>query len=144
MTDESGVIACFLLHCDDCLIAAEKDLADRIARQLMDTYELTNSGTPSWVLGFAVDYDLGRGTLRIHQQTYVHQLLDKFAMSNCNPCKTPAAAVRLTLASPPMSEEEAEEMRHKPSKSRGRSSVSHEKHQTGSRLLCYPSSKVRR
>ena len=96
MTNGSGVIACLLIHIDDILLTASKNLATRIAKQLMSLHSMTNSGQPSWILGFAVDYNLERGILRLHQKTYVNQLLEKFSMTNCNPCKTPAAALRLT------------------------------------------------
>ena len=80
----------------------------------MDIYEMTTEGTPTWVLGLAIDYDLARGTLRISQENYVKQLLIKYNMTQCNICKTPAATLRLTATVLPMPQEEAAEMRNKP------------------------------
>jgi hypothetical protein len=110
MSDETGVIACFLLFVDDSLIGAEKELADKIAKQLMDVYEMTHQGQPTWFLSLGVEYNQSKGVLRLSQEVYVNSLLDKYDMTNCNPAKTPAAALRLTAPSSPLTREEKTRM----------------------------------
>ena len=114
MSKGSSVIAAFIIHVDDCLVAAEKDLAEKLAKELMTIYEMTHQGTPTWVLGLAVDYDLSKGVLKLSQQGYVQQLLSKYNMENCNTAKTPTASIRLTASTEPMSHEESEEMKNIP------------------------------
>ena len=114
MSDETKVIAIFLIHVDDCLVAAEKDLAAKIAKQLMSIYEMTSQGTPTWVLGLGIDYDLERGVARLSQKAYVQSMIVKYNMSDCNPAKTPAATERLIAAHAPLPKQEAADMKNIP------------------------------
>ena len=96
------LIAALALYTDDVVIAGENN-RQRISDRLMSTFEMTEGGTPEWLLGIAIDYDREKGTLRISQQAYVNSMLSRYGMVNCNPSKTPAATARLTAPETPRS-----------------------------------------
>lgn len=62
-------------------------------RQFQD--HLNNKYTVEWTpktslyLGIQIDYDQPSKTLRLTQTHYIESVLDRFAMTNCNPSKTP-------------------------------------------------------
>jgi hypothetical protein len=117
MSTETDVVAIFILHVDDSVLAADEPLASQIAKQLMAIYNMTNAGTPTWVLGLGVDYDQDQGTLRLSQKPYIEQMLVKYGMEDCNTAKTPAATVRLTAHTEPLSKKESDFMKKVPYRS---------------------------
>ena len=54
---DGALQAMIAIFVDDCLVSGPTDIADATCDKLMSTYEMTNSGTPEWFLGIAVDYD---------------------------------------------------------------------------------------
>jgi len=54
-------------------------------------------GTIHYCLGITIDYDQQKGCLLMHQKQYIHNLLEKYGLSEAKPSKTPSnVSVKLT------------------------------------------------
>ena len=91
--DSDGAVVMYLvIYVDDILVAAADEAWVRpLQTQLEQHFEMKYLGRASWVLGMAWDQDLRTGTITLHQQQYVKDLLSKFNMTACSPAPTPMA-----------------------------------------------------
>ena len=77
-----------VLYVNDGLIAAQSGgEADQLVRAMESKFE-TKTSDAQFYLGLRIERN--SHTLKIHQRTYIVNLITKFKMTNCNPVKTPA------------------------------------------------------
>ena len=78
------------LWVDDITIIAPLDILDSIKRSLKAKFKMTDQGPISYILGVSVTRDRSNRILRLQQTRYIHSLLERFNMVDCNPTCTPA------------------------------------------------------
>ena len=84
---------CLLIqfYVDDGICACSStDIFDDYILSFSKTFTLSSHGDLKYYLGIEVDYDREKGTLRLCQQKYIHDLLNRFDMLNCAHAATPA------------------------------------------------------
>ena len=80
-----------LVYVDDYLASTNSDPhLDKIAELINNKFPTKLLGDLRHYLGMIVVRDKAKGTCKIHVATYIHTLLKKFHMDNCNPVSTPA------------------------------------------------------
>lgn len=82
--------AIILVHVDD-MIIAHNDTAqcDSIINTLKSKWDITDLGEPSRVLGMQLVRNGPTGSIFLHQQDYVAELLSRFNMDSSKPVSTP-------------------------------------------------------
>eukprot|EP00961_Rhodomonas_salina_P092226 1241102-Rhodomonas_salina.1 len=88
---DDGTIMFITLYVDDWLTAHNNDAEyAKFIAALASLFELSAESTEiTWYLGVCVERDWEQGTLKLTQQQYVTDLLERFQMSDCNPVLTP-------------------------------------------------------
>ena len=98
-TNESGKKTYIALYVDDLLIAGDSD--DDIAtikRLLNERFDMKDLGIAKKFLGMEIEYN-DDGSIKIHQNHYIQQLLLRHDMSDCNPVHTPLDTTVKLIAS---------------------------------------------
>ena len=87
--NEKGEQTYIALYVDDLLIAGdnEEDIAT-IKRRLSERFEMKDLGIASKFLGMEIEYGED-GSIKIHQNQYIRQLLERHGMDDCSPVTTP-------------------------------------------------------
>jgi hypothetical protein len=80
------------LFVDDMLIIGSRPHVDVIKAKIWNLWKCKDLGPATVFVGFQIERDRPKRTLRIHQEAYTTRLLDKLGMSNCNPRALPIAA----------------------------------------------------
>ncbi|GJQ89640.1 retrovirus-related pol polyprotein from transposon TNT 1-94 [Tanacetum coccineum] len=72
-----------LLYVDDMLVAGS-DMAEikKLKRQLSQEFEMKDLGPAKQILGMSIIRDITKGTLRLSQEKYIGNVLDKFNMKD--------------------------------------------------------------
>jgi hypothetical protein len=85
------------LYVDDLIIAGENENEISTIKQRLSTrFEMKNLGIVRKFLGMEIDYG-GDGSIKIHQNQYIQQLLERNGIGECNPVTTPLdTLVKLT------------------------------------------------
>ena len=85
------------LYVDDLIIAGDNDEdIVTIKQRLSERFEMKDLGIARKFLGMEIEYG-SDGSIKIHQNQYVQQLLDRHGMGECNPVATPLdTSVKLT------------------------------------------------
>jgi hypothetical protein len=85
------------LYVDDLLIAGENEEdITTIKRRLSERFEMKDLGIARKFLGMEIEYG-NDGSIKIHQDQYVQQLLERHGMGECNTVATPLdTAVKLS------------------------------------------------
>lgn len=52
-----------------------------------------NLGSVKRLLGMTIEYDVSKGVLAVHQQSFIKGLLEEYGLSDCNPSRTPGHVV---------------------------------------------------
>src|SRR5271170_8384304 len=92
--DEQTYIA---LYVDDLLIVGnnEENIVE-IKRRLSEWFEMKDLGIASKFLGMEIEYGKD-GSIKIHQNQYIRQILERHGMDDCSPVTTPMdTSVKLT------------------------------------------------
>lgn len=77
------------LHVDDTLMVHNNDeLCNSIVRRMSTEFEITDLGEPKRLLGMRLRRSKD-GTIRLDQEAYVHEILNRFNMNDCNPSSLP-------------------------------------------------------
>jgi hypothetical protein len=87
--NDKGECTYIALYVDDLIIAGEND--DDIAtikRRLGERFEMKDLGIARKFLGIEIEYG-NDGSIKIHQDQYIQQLLDRHGMGECNAVATP-------------------------------------------------------
>ena len=83
-------IAILLIHVDDILIAHnDMNTCNGIIDRLKAKWDVTDLGEPSRLLGMQLQRDGQTGSIFLHQQDYIDELLQRFNMVNCKHSATP-------------------------------------------------------
>src|SRR5579862_9604022 len=85
------------LYVDDLIIAGENDdEIQTIKRRLGERFEMKDLGIAEKFLGIEIEYG-SDGSIKIHQNQYIQQLLERHGMGECNPIATPLdTSIKLT------------------------------------------------
>ena len=72
-----GEVMLFLAaYVDDIIIAtASEELRTKVMDDLMKRFKIKDQGDLSWMLGMAIQQDLEKGTVRIHQELYAQDVI---------------------------------------------------------------------
>ena len=90
--DEDGLQCIIAIYVDDPLITARTDaLVTEVKGLLKERFKIKELGPISWILGIAVERDFIKGTLIMHQQKYIMDLVERFGMENAAGRRTPYA-----------------------------------------------------
>jgi hypothetical protein len=98
-----GTLSIIALYVDD-ITMVSKDLEgiNKDKAALRESYEMTDLGDISWILGMHVMHDRNAGWIAISQQKYIEEILGRFRMSDMRPISTPTLAnkhlIKLTSA----------------------------------------------
>ena len=79
-------------------------------QQMSQRFKMKDLGDIEWILGMRVVRDRRRRTLRIDQQTYVHTILHRFDMNDCNLSRTPSGTHKLSRHDEPITIEEGKKI----------------------------------
>ena len=87
---QGNFIAIILVHVDDIIIAHnDLSLCDKIVDRLKSKWDVTDLGAPSRVLGMQLVRSGQTGSIFLHQQNYIEELLARFNMETCKTVITP-------------------------------------------------------
>jgi hypothetical protein len=91
--DDNGNFLALAIYVDDMFCI---DNNDQIRKTLFDelskNFKMVDLGRANWILGTKIDKIDGR--IRVHQQKYVNDILEKFGMKDCKPVRTPIEVPR--------------------------------------------------
>ena len=96
-TNLNGQKTYIALYVDDFIIAGDnnEDIAT-IKRQLSERFDMKDLGFARKFLGMEIEYG-SNGSIKIHQNQYIQQLLTRHGMQDCSPVTTPMdTSVKLT------------------------------------------------
>ena len=87
--DTNGRQTYIALYVDDLLIVGEnKNTIMTIKRRLSEQFEMKDLGIAKKFLGMEIEYGTD-GSIKIHQNQYIQQLLERHGMIGCNSVTTP-------------------------------------------------------
>ena len=98
--DENGSAILTLCVDDVLLLGSNKQLLDKIKKQLMNRFEMTDIGDVSGVLGMNVTRDREKGIITINRKGYTEDIVQRYNMRLCNPAYTPGMGPELPLDQP--------------------------------------------
>ena len=98
--DEVGFVFLTLYVDDLLLLGANKLQLNKLKKQLMGRFEMTDMGDVSRILGMNVARDRKKGTIIINQREYTEDVIERFGMKGCNPAYTPGVGPELSLNQP--------------------------------------------
>jgi hypothetical protein len=75
---ESGEKQFMFLWVDDLIIFAKHEVAETIAKTILDSYKRRDLGEASWVLGMSVKRDMNTKTIELSQERMIENALDRF------------------------------------------------------------------
>lgn len=103
------------LYVDDgLLISKSNEVLKGFIVKLKQCFEISVS-VPHYFVGMEIERDRQKKTLRIHQETYVRKIMEKFGMNEAKGIAIPVDPhVRLSKKMSPSSEEEKETVKNKP------------------------------
>ena len=89
------------LYVDDVLLlGANKQLLDKLKKQLRNRFEIMGMGDVSKVLGMNVTCDHEEGAITVNQKVYTENIVQRCGMRGCNPAYTPEVGPELFLDQP--------------------------------------------
>ncbi|KAE8878305.1 hypothetical protein PF006_g27964 [Phytophthora fragariae] len=100
LKEENEVKLLLTVYVDDLLLMGPRDLCAKVAASLQETFELTTMGNVKYLLGVEILINRPRREIVFCQRQYVHEVLKRFHMENCNGCATPEAVSESTAVVP--------------------------------------------
>lgn len=98
VNDHRGILFIHL-HVDDSMVMSNSPkFLQAFQSHLNTTYTVKWTPKPSLYLGIQLEYDQNARKLSLHQSHYIENVLDRFAMTNCNPAKTPLPTGTILLS----------------------------------------------
>ncbi|KAJ9525991.1 hypothetical protein QJQ45_009376 [Haematococcus lacustris] len=86
----SGSAVHMLVYVDDCILASADEAAvQEVKQQLQQAFDVHDLGQAADFLGMRIAFDHAAGILRLTQQQYIEQLLQRFGLAECNPRQLP-------------------------------------------------------
>ena len=86
--DATGFVV-LTLYIDIMFLSASKSLLNKLKKQLMNRFEMSNMGDVSRILGMNVTHDRKKETITISQKDYTADVVQRYGMKGCNPACTP-------------------------------------------------------
>ena len=82
--DSDGVAVIISVYVDDLLILARNQvLIDFTKNDLKADFKVKDLGAVSWILGIAVERDLNKKTILLHQRKYISDMAERFGQTDC-------------------------------------------------------------
>ena len=78
------------VYVDDILITRKPHLVQQCIEKLQERFKCTDSGETSLLLGMQIEKTPEH--IKLYQERYITEILERFGMKNCNPIKTPIEA----------------------------------------------------
>ena len=98
--DETGFVV-LTLYVDDILFfSASKPLLNKLKKELMNWFEMSDIGDVSRILDMNVTRDREKGTITINQKNYTEDVVQRYGVKDCNPAYTPGVGPELSLNQP--------------------------------------------
>ena len=85
---------------DVLLLGANKLLLNKLKKQRVDRFEMTDMADVSGILGMNVTRDREEGTITINQKNYTEDIVQRYGMRGCNTAYTPGVGPELSLDQP--------------------------------------------
>ncbi|KAJ9506443.1 hypothetical protein QJQ45_019441 [Haematococcus lacustris] len=86
----SGSAVHMLVYVDDCILASADEAAvQEVKQQLQQAFDVHDLGQAADFLGMRIAFDRTAGILRLTQQHYIEQLLQRFGLAECKPRQLP-------------------------------------------------------
>ncbi|KAJ9526423.1 hypothetical protein QJQ45_009890 [Haematococcus lacustris] len=93
MRSSNGSMVHMLVYVDDCILASSDAAAvQAVKQQLQQAFEVHDMGPAADFLGMRISYNRASRTLRLSQQRYIEQLLQRFGKAECNGRQLPLEA----------------------------------------------------
>ena len=87
----NGEITLLCLFVDDLFgFSNERAFLMKVKARLDDVFDLKDAGDPEYVLGIHIERNKTTGSIKLHQEKYIANMLDKFNMTTCHTVRTPA------------------------------------------------------
>ena len=81
------------MHVDDGIVATNDEaMYDELIRDLQKDFTLSSHGVLEWYLGCKVIHDMENGTVKLSQEKYTRDVLERFNMTDAKPVSTPCEA----------------------------------------------------
>ena len=88
---DGGKITMLGTHVDDLFgWSTEPDFMLSVKTRLDTEFELVDNGKPSYLLGIHIVHNEVTGAIKLHQEKYITDILERFGMINCHPVRSPA------------------------------------------------------
>ena len=100
MEDDTDFVILTLYVTEVLLLGGNKQLLNKLMKQLMDRFEMTDMGDVSRVLGMNATRDREQGTTTTDEKDNTEDIVERFGMKDCNPAFTPGAGPELSLNQP--------------------------------------------
>ncbi|KAE9159334.1 hypothetical protein PF004_g31581 [Phytophthora fragariae] len=104
LKEENEVKLLLTVYVDDLLLMGPRDLCDKVAASLQETFDLMTMGNVKYLPGVEILINRPRREVVYCQRQYVHKLLKRFHVENCNGCATPEAVSESTAVVPATSD----------------------------------------
>ena len=86
----SSIIAIYI---DDITVATKSmKTINKVKDALKASYEMTNLGEITWILGMHITHDCKAGWIALSQEKFIKEVLERFGKSDIRPISTPALA----------------------------------------------------
>ena len=107
--------AIMLIHVDDILIAHNDEIfCNDLILSFQEQWDVTDLGSPTRLLGMQINRDQ-TGSIFLHQEDYVQEILQRFNMVECKPASTPhQPGYYLSVSMSPTSDEKKNDMKTVP------------------------------
>ena len=89
----NGVVSIILLYVDDfTMTCRDIKVIEKDKEALMETYDMTDLGEISYILGIHIKRDREAGQMELLQQKQIEEILERFGKTGVRPINTPALA----------------------------------------------------
>jgi hypothetical protein len=104
------------VYVDDMIVTGNNlECIAKFKDRMKTRFKMSDSGELSYFLGIQVQRDRAKKKLHLNQERYIHEILERYRMTDCNPTGTPfEISVRLTTDMSPQTTQEIKEMQHIP------------------------------
>ncbi|KAJ2911698.1 hypothetical protein MD484_g8716, partial [Candolleomyces efflorescens] len=98
---------CFLVvYVDDLLLAAtSRAFMNEVKKKLSNRFKMKDLGEAKFILGMAIHRDREKREIRVSQQNYIANVLERTGMTNCSPVSTPIPTNAKAIADDPVNNE---------------------------------------
>ena len=79
------------------LLGANKQFLDKLKKQPLDRFEMTDMGNVSRVLGMDVTRGCEGGIIMINHRFYTEDIVQRYGIRGCNPAYVPVMGPELSL-----------------------------------------------